>query len=115
MGSMHTGLEEAGNATERLAAFYAERALADVALIVTGGNAPNAEGRLGLGDHGEDGNDHAAIARSVTSNGGKILMQVLHAGRYGKHPDCVAPSAVKAPINKYAPRDRKSTRLNSSH
>src|SRR5690606_35617089 len=74
-----------------------------VALIVTGGNSPNPEGRLGLGDHGESGNDHAAIARSVTSNGGKILMQALHAGRYSKHPDCVALSAVKAPINKYTP------------
>src|SRR3546814_15223424 len=74
MGSMHTGLEEAGNATERLAAFYAERARADVALIVTGGNAPNAEGRLGLGDHGEAGNDHAAIARSVTSKDRKSVV-----------------------------------------
>ncbi|NBT78751.1 MAG: hypothetical protein EBT04_09915, partial [Betaproteobacteria bacterium] len=45
MGSMHVGLEEAKNGFERMAAFYAERARGGVALIVTGGIAPNDRAR----------------------------------------------------------------------
>ncbi len=44
MGSMHTGLEELPGGFPRLAAFYAERARGGVALMVTGGVAPNREG-----------------------------------------------------------------------
>jgi len=108
MGSMHTGLEEAPGGAGKLAAFYAERARADVALIVTGGVSPNQAGQLGLGaatlskDEHDDG--HARIAGAVHAEGGKILMQVLHAGRYSKHEGAVGPSPIKAPINRYAPR-----------
>ncbi|HAA57585.1 MAG TPA: hypothetical protein DCE42_22655, partial [Myxococcales bacterium] len=35
MGSMHTGLEEAKDAYEKMAAFFAERARGGVGLIVT--------------------------------------------------------------------------------
>ena len=50
MGSMHTGLEEAPDGYVKMAAFYAARARGGVALMVTGGISPNAQGKLGLGD-----------------------------------------------------------------
>ena len=46
MGSMHTGLEEAANGHERMAAYFGERAKGGVGLIVTGGIGPNTEGSL---------------------------------------------------------------------
>ena len=49
MGSMHTGLEEAPDGFERLAAYFAERAAGGVGLIVTGGISPNLRGRLTFG------------------------------------------------------------------
>jgi len=107
MGSMHTGLEEAPGGLARMAAFFAERARGQAGLIVSGGFAPNAAGRLGLGDHAPGANgfeQHAAVTRAVHAEGGHILLQVLHGGRYSKHADCVAPSAVKSPINSFAPR-----------
>ena len=108
MGSMHTGLEDVPGGFERMAAFYAERARGQVGLMVTGGVTPNAEGAFGLSD-AEAGADrvdpqHALITRAVREAGGKILMQVLHTGRYGKHENCVAPSAIRAPINSFTPR-----------
>ena len=108
MGSMHTGLEETEGGFERLVAFYAERARGHVGLIVTGGIAPNAEGRLGLGaatlGRGEGDAGHRLIVDRVHAEGGKILMQVLHAGRYSKHDGAVAPSAIRSPINPVTPR-----------
>ena len=109
MGSMHTGLEEEPNGYARMAAFYAERARGGVALMVTGGISPNAQGKLGLGDGEPAFPDHAERHRVITSAvhdaGGKILLQLLHAGRYSKQPDLVAPSAIRAPINKFEPRE----------
>ncbi len=109
MGSMHTNLEEQGaNGLSRLAAFYAERARGGCGLIVTGGFAPNAEGRMG-GSGGflvdEDADTHQVVPRAVHDEGSRILLQLLHAGRYGYHTDIVAPSALKAPINKNVPRE----------
>lgn len=46
MGSMHTGLEEAPDGFAQMAAFYAARARGGVGLMVTGGVAPNAAGRM---------------------------------------------------------------------
>ncbi len=109
MGSMHTGLEEQGiEGLARLAAFYAERARGGVALMVTGGFSPNPEGRLGaeggfLVD--EDAGHHQQVTDAVHGHGSRILLQLLHAGRYGYHADIVAPSAIRAPINKNTPRD----------
>ena len=45
MGSMHTGLEDVRGGFRKLAEFYRERARGGVGLIVTGGIAPNREGR----------------------------------------------------------------------
>ncbi len=107
MGSMHTGLEEEKNGFERLAAYFAERAQGDVGLIVTGGIAPNMEGWVGpfsakLTNQSEV-NKHKLITNAVHAEEGKICMQILHAGRYGYHPLCVAPSKIKSPITPFKP------------
>lgn len=109
MGSMHTGLEEAPDGYAKMAAFYAERARGGAALMVTGGISPNREGRLGLGDgepaFPEHAGEHRAITSAVREAGGKILLQLLHAGRYSKQEALVAPSPIRAPINKFEPRE----------
>lgn len=107
MGSMHTGLEEAENGYERMAAFYGERAKGGVALIVTGGIAPNEAGRVAKGgsvmDSEEEAKHHRIVTDAVHKEGGKIAMQILHTGRYGYHDKIVGPSALRAPINMYKP------------
>src|SRR5690606_8198423 len=107
MGSMHVGLEEAENGFERLAAFYAERARGGVALMVTGGIAPNERGRPAIGGAmmttEAEAERHRQITEAVHAEGGKIAMQILHFGRYAYHPELVAPSAIKAPINPFVP------------
>lgn len=109
MGSMHTGLEEARNGFERLAAFYAERARGGAGLIVTGGIAPNVEGAVfqhaAKMSNQEEADKHKVITRAVHEADGKICMQILHAGRYAYHPELVAPSAIQAPINPLKPRE----------
>ncbi|MCX7645722.1 MAG: NADPH-dependent 2,4-dienoyl-CoA reductase [Rhodobacteraceae bacterium] len=108
MGSMHTGLEETRD-WNRVAAFYAERAANGVALIVTGGMAPNREGAVFPGAAGlfsaDDIANHRIVTDRVHAAGGRIAMQILHAGRYAYGPDCVAPSAVKSPISPFVPRE----------
>ncbi|ROU00401.1 NADPH-dependent 2,4-dienoyl-CoA reductase [Marinobacter sp. R17] len=109
MGSMHTGLEERPNGFERMAAFFAERARGGVGLMVTGGIAPNVEG--GVGQHAakmdteEEAVQHRVVTKAVHEAGGKICMQILHAGRYAYHPELVAPSAIQAPINPFTPKE----------
>ena len=108
MGSMHTGLEETKD-WNRVAEFYATRARGGVALMVTGGMAPNPEGGVFPGAAGlytpEDIANHRIVTDRVHDAGGKIAMQILHAGRYAYSPDCVAPSAVKSPISPFPPRE----------
>ena len=108
MGSMHTGLEERGD-WSRVAAYYSERAAGGVGLIVTGGMAPNHEGSVFPGAAGiytdADSANHRLATDAVHDAGGKIAMQILHAGRYAYGPDCVAPSAVKSPISPFAPSE----------
>ncbi|MDI9245042.1 NADPH-dependent 2,4-dienoyl-CoA reductase [Marinobacter sp. CHS3-4] len=107
MGSMHTGLEEAKNGFERLAAFYADRARGGVGLIVTGGISPNEEGAVfqhaAKMSTPEEVEQHKVITRAVHEADGRICMQILHAGRYAYHPKLVAPSAIQAPINPLKP------------
>ncbi|HGY5295436.1 TPA: FAD-dependent oxidoreductase [Aeromonas salmonicida] len=108
MGSMHTGLEEEKGGFDKLAAFYAERARGGVGLIVTGGIAPNLRGRLV--PHGSQLSfpwqvaKHKKVTQAVHQEGGKIALQILHAGRYAYHPFSLAPSALKAPISPFKPR-----------
>ncbi|MCG3269503.1 NADPH-dependent 2,4-dienoyl-CoA reductase [Yoonia sp. I 8.24] len=108
MGSMHTGLEETKD-WNRVAEFYAARARGQVGLIVTGGMAPNPEGGVFPGAAGlfsdEDIANHRVVTDRVHTAGGKIAMQILHAGRYAYSPKCVAPSAVKSPISPFAPTE----------
>jgi len=108
MGSMHTGLEESSRGFHKLAAFYAERAAGGVALIVTGGIAPNLAGRvepraLQL-SYGWQVKNHRIVTDAVHAAGGRIAMQILHAGRYAYHPLSVAPSSLKSPITPFRPR-----------
>lgn len=108
MGSMHTGLECHPERFDELGRFYAERAKGGVGLIVTGGFAPTFAGRMkdepGTFEHAEQVADHRKITSAVHAGGGRILLQILHAGRYGYHPAIVAPSAIKSPINRDSPR-----------
>ncbi|MBT2130197.1 NADPH-dependent 2,4-dienoyl-CoA reductase [Aliiroseovarius lamellibrachiae] len=108
MGSMHTGLEERGDWT-RVAEFYAARARGGAALIVTGGMAPNAEGGVFPGAAGlfsdQDIANHKSVTDRVHEEGGKIAMQILHAGRYAYGPNCVSASPVKSPISPFPPKE----------
>ncbi|WP_371055341.1 FAD-dependent oxidoreductase [Rhodosalinus sp. K401] len=108
MGSMHTNLEELGD-WNRIAEFYAERARGGVGLMVTGGIAPNPEGAVFPGASAlasdEDVAHHRIVTEGVHEAGGRIAMQILHAGRYAYGKDCVAPSAIKSPISPFVPRE----------
>ena len=108
MGSMHTGLEEEKDGFRRMAAYFAARAVGGVGLIVTGGVAPNRAGwvapfSLRLASPSQV-KDHKIITDAVHEADGRICMQILHAGRYGYHPLCVAPTSIKAPINRFKPK-----------
>ncbi len=108
MGSMHTNLEETKD-WNRVAEFYAERARGGVALMVTGGIAPNREGGVFTGAAGlfdeTDIANHQIVTDRVHQAGGKIAMQILHAGRYAYGPECVGPSAIKSPISPFPPKE----------
>ncbi len=107
MGSMHTGLEETRD-WNRVAEFYGERARGGVALIVTGGMAPSKEGGVFPGAAGlfndQDIANHRIVTDRVHDAGGKIAMQILHAGRYAYGPECVSASPVKSPISPFPPK-----------
>ncbi|WP_438992237.1 FAD-dependent oxidoreductase [Lentibacter sp.] len=108
MGSMHTNLEETKD-WNRVAEFYAERARGGAALMVTGGIAPNPEGGVFPGAAGlyteADIANHKIVTDRVHAAGGKIVMQILHAGRYAYGPDCVSASPVKSPISPFLPKE----------
>jgi 2,4-dienoyl-CoA reductase (NADPH2) len=112
MGSMHTGLEDRSKHFPRLAAYFAERARGEVGLIVTGGFAPNIEGWVaplaGRVTTRAAAGKHRQISDAVHAEGGKIALQILHAGRYGYHPFAVSASPIKSPISPFAPRGLSS-------
>lgn len=90
-----------------MAAFYKSRAQAGVGLIVTGGFAPNWSGMLSpfsakLANRREMSR-HVLIADTVHQYDSKIILQILHAGRYAYHPWSVAPSPIKSPITPFKP------------
>lgn len=109
MGSMHTGLEERPGGFERMAVYFAERARGGVGLMVTGGIAPNEEGGVYKGaaklSTPEEAAQHRIVTEAVHEAGGKICLQILHAGRYAYSPNLVAPSAIQAPINPFKPKE----------
>ncbi|WP_211824166.1 NADPH-dependent 2,4-dienoyl-CoA reductase [Proteus terrae] len=109
MGSMHTGLEENPNDAPKLAQFYAQRAAAGVALIVTGGISPNKQGVLlphaaTLMSENQL-TTHQLVTDAVHQQGGKIALQILHTGRYSYQPNLVAPSAIQSPITPFMPTE----------
>ena len=107
MGSMHTGLEDRAADFPKLARYFAERARGGVGLIVTGGIAPNIRGWVkpfaGKLSWPWEVRRHRQVTEAVHAEGGKICMQILHAGRYAYHPFCVAPSRIKSPISPFTP------------
>lgn len=107
MGAMHTRLDTLDQPIERLAAFYAERAQGEIALILSGGYAPVPEGMLEvdgpLFNCATQVQEHRLLTQAVHNEGGRLVLQILHAGRYARVPECVAPSAGKARINVYSP------------
>ncbi|MBJ2148628.1 FAD-dependent oxidoreductase [Vibrio sp. IB15] len=109
MGSMHTGLEEHKEGLHKLAAFYEERAKGGVGLIVTGGFSPNLRGRLSPFSAEfskvKHAKAHQVVTEAVHKHGGKIALQLLHAGRYAMHPFAQSASGIKAPIAKFAPSE----------
>jgi len=108
MGSMHTGLEDRARDIDRLAEYFAERARGGVGLIITGGYSPNRTGWLlpfaAQMISSPQARQHRRITDAVHDADGKILLQVLHAGRYAYHPFSASASSIKAPINPFRPR-----------
>jgi len=109
MGSMHTGLEDGRKHFPAMAAFFAERARGGVGLMVTGGFSPNIEGWVkpfgGTLSTSGAAKRHKLVTDAVHAEGGKIALQILHTGRYGYHPFCVAPSRIQSPISPFTPRE----------
>ncbi|HIF17409.1 MAG TPA: FAD-binding protein [Cycloclasticus sp.] len=115
MGSMHTGLDHSDDPFGRLAAFYKERADGGVSLIVTGGVSPNEEGLISPGammlTNAEHVEQYKFITDTVHKANSNILMQILHAGRYAKHENLVAPSAIRSPINPFVPKEMSDAEI----
>ena len=108
MGSMHTGLEDRFFNYPKLAAYFAERAKGGVAMMITGGISPNHEGWLvpagGTLNHKGDVINHRKVTKAVHQYDCKIILQILHSGRYGYHPLAVSASPIKSPISPFKPR-----------
>ncbi len=115
MGSMHTGLEDRFWNYPKLAAYFAERAKGGTGLIITGGISVNRRGWLlpagGTMNMRADVNNHRKVTDAVHEHGGRILMQAIHAGRYGYHPFSESASAIKARINPFSPREMSVARI----
>ncbi|MBK9476764.1 MAG: NADPH-dependent 2,4-dienoyl-CoA reductase [Tetrasphaera sp.] len=108
MGSMHTGLEDHARDFGKLAAYFAERARGGAGLMITGGFSPSIEGSFyplaSKLTTRREAREHRVITEAVHAAGGRIALQILHAGRYGYTPWCVSASAVKSPISRFSPR-----------
>jgi len=108
MGSMHTGLEDRARDFPKLAAYLRERAEGGVGLIVTGGVSPNLVGWLkpfgAKLSWPWEIHKHRIVTKAVQDAGGRVCLQILHAGRYGYHPLSVSASPLQAPINPFKPR-----------
>jgi 2,4-dienoyl-CoA reductase (NADPH2) len=108
MGSMHTGLEDRSRDYPKLAAYFRERAEGGAGLMVTGGVSPNLVGWLkpfaAKLSWPWEIHKHRIVTRAVHEAGGRLCLQILHAGRYGYHPLTVSASPLQAPINPFKPR-----------
>ncbi len=118
MGSMHTGLEEDKSGLHKLAAFYEQRVKGGVGLIVTGGFSPNLRGRLhpfsAEFSKTKHAKAHQVVTDAVHRHGGKIALQLLHAGRYAMHPFSQSASSIKAPIARFAPSEMSTRQIKST-
>lgn len=118
MGSMHTGLEDRFYNYGKLAAYFAERAKGGVAMMITGGISPNREGWLipagGTMNTRADVINHQRLTRAVHRHDSKIIMQILHSGRYGYHPFVVSASPFKSPISPFKPRQMSIKNIEST-
>ena len=118
MGSMHTGLEDRFFNYGKLAAYMAERARGGTGLLITGGVAPNRQGWAlpfaGTLNRYSDIINHRRVTHAVHKEGGKILMQILHTGRYGYHPFVVSASSTKSPISLFKARAMKEREILST-
>lgn len=110
MGSMHTKLEDRAKDLPKLAAYFAERAEGGVGLMVTGGYAPNWNGWLlpfgSMMTTAGQAKRHRIVTDAVhgaADGQSKILLQVLHAGRYAYHPFSVSASTKRSPITPFKP------------
>ncbi|WP_336929203.1 NADPH-dependent 2,4-dienoyl-CoA reductase [Acinetobacter tandoii] len=118
MGSMHTGLEDRFYNYPKLAAYFGERAKGGVGLIITGGISPNRQGWLlpagGTMNTMGDIAPHRLVTHAVHKHGAKILMQILHSGRYGYQPFVVSASPIKSPISPFKPRQMSEKQILST-
>ncbi|WP_434352606.1 NADPH-dependent 2,4-dienoyl-CoA reductase [Psychrobacter sp. HD31] len=115
MGSMHTGLEDRFYNYDKLAAYFAERAKGGTAMMITGGISPNREGWLlpagGTMSSKLDIRNHKKVTDAVHKHNSKIVMQILHSGRYGYHPFVVSASPIKSPISPFKPRSMSKSNI----
>ncbi len=118
MGSMHTGYEDRFYHYGKLTAYFVARAKGGVGLIITGGISPNREGWLtplgGTLNQSSDVLYHKRMVNAIHAHGAKILLQILHSGRYGYHPFVVAPSPIKSPISPFKPRQMSAKNIQST-
>ncbi|NNG37783.1 NADPH-dependent 2,4-dienoyl-CoA reductase [Flexivirga sp. ID2601S] len=108
MGSMHTGYEDRSKHFPELAAYFAARAEGGTGMLITGGFAPTVEGWLlpagSLLRTRRAADKHRRITDAVHRHDSRILLQILHAGRYGYHPMIRSASGRKSPITPFRPR-----------
>ncbi|BFM15022.1 NADPH-dependent 2,4-dienoyl-CoA reductase [Maricurvus nonylphenolicus] len=117
MGSMHTGLEDMGEAGyEKMATYFAERAAGGVGMIMTGGIALNPESIVAGSLEDCDSNilyreDQVGMHRLVTDAvkaadpDCKICMQILHTGPLAGSQDALSPSGIRSRISPITPRE----------
>jgi 2,4-dienoyl-CoA reductase (NADPH2) len=76
-------------------------------MIVTGGISPNIRGSAipfsAKMSNQDEMRKHSLVTEAVHQYDTKILMQILHSGRYSYHPFAAAPSRIKSPISPFAP------------
>ncbi|CAM3372887.1 NADPH-dependent 2,4-dienoyl-CoA reductase [Dermacoccus barathri] len=108
MGSMHTGFEDKKRDFPQLARYFAARAEGGTALMVTGGFAPNTTGQLSpfgsMLTAKRQVDRHKIVTDAVHEHDSRILMQILHAGRYGYTPWSKSASNKKSPITPFRPK-----------
>ncbi len=106
MGSMHLGLEGLPETADRMIAFYGKRFDGGVGMITTGGISVN---HAGLGSNEffnfqvDSHCKELEIVNKAIGEKGIFCAQLFHAGRYAYHRELVAPSAIRAPINRFVP------------